>query len=112
MSQLKDKIEQRVLDLKGGGEKKVGQLIEATAWHLVHRDMMMAAEVARDVATKASIDIDNVEEPAISDVLAIHQLYQAYLGPAYQTLVEAGDIPRPPVPTNNSGVKTKDQLDS
>jgi hypothetical protein len=103
MSELKDKIDQRIADLKGGGEKKVGALIETTAWSLAHRDLVMAADVAREIST---------HDPEVSDILAIHQLYQAYLGPAYQTLVEAGDVARPPVPTNNSGVKTKDQLDS
>jgi hypothetical protein len=105
---IKDKIAQRLADLRGCPKEKHGTLIEAKAAELVLRDLTLAAEIANDVAKTASFDV--VQEPGMEDVLAIHQLYQAYLGPAYQVLLSTGEIPPPPVPTTFSSVNSKEDL--
>ena len=104
---IKNQIDQRLADLKGTGQDKDkrGRLIEAKAAQLALRDLTLAAEIANSVAVTAAVD--TVQEPSMEDVLAVHQLYNAYLNAAYQMLVEEGEIPQPPVPTTPSTV-TKD----
>jgi len=99
---IKDQIAQRLADLKGCSKEKHGTLIEAKAAEMALRDLTLAAEIARSVARTASCG--TIQEPSMEDVLAVHQLYQAYLGPSYQTLLQSGDVPPPPVPTTPSAV--------
>lgn len=109
---LREKIDQRLKDLAGQGEnqEKRGQLIEAKSAQMVLDDLMQAADFAYAVASRAAVC--GVVEPTIEDVLAINQLYQAYIGPAYQTLLVRGEIPPPPSSTMPSSVTSKADLAS
>lgn len=104
MMTIKEQIEQRLNDLRGSEDKaKRGAYIEATAAKMVLDDLFLASRIAEAVSDKS---------PTITEVLAINQLYQAYIGPAYSQLVNSGQIPPPPVPTNDAAIyKTKEQLD-
>ena len=111
MSLVKEHLEQRVSDLKNPGtdREKQGSLIEATAALMVYRDLVQSAKIAREVAMTAAVE--RFVEPTVEDVMAIAQMYQNYLGPAYQVLVTRGDVPSPSVQTTPSpAVRGKEDL--
>lgn len=102
----KERIEQRLNDLRGSVESdrvSRGAYIETTAAKMVLEDLSLAADIAGAVSS---------HPPTIAELLALNQLYQAYVAPAFQQLVSRGEISPPPVPTNDAGIyKTKEQLD-
>jgi len=112
---VKDQIEQRLSDLRAALDSTESRaaLIEVTALKMAYNDLIQAAQVARAVAVEAAVA--DYQEPTIQDVMSINQLYQAYIGPAYQVLVSRGEIPPPAVmttPASSEGVKSKSDLAS
>ena len=106
MMTVKEQLEQRLNDLRGFVESdriKRGAYIETTAAKMVLDDLLLCAGIADMISAKPA---------TVAEVMAINQLYQAYIGPAYSQLVNSGQIPPPPVLTNDAAIyKSKDQLD-
>jgi len=96
---VKEYIAQRKSDLVGN-KAKADQLLEIEAMRLVHGDLERAAMVVRDVVTQANGE--GYHQPVgVEDIISVATLIQAYLAPAYRSLIANGELERIelPVPT-------------